>query len=212
MTTITQIPTPDPILHDVMIDIETLSTGSNAAVLSIGAVKFNPNTGVMGETFHQRVNFTEAVTGQIGQVDIDTVKWWITQDAAAGKDVVSGEASLAEVLNNFSQFLGLQAIPWGNGATFDITILDNAYKHCGMPVPWEYWNVRDCRTIVAVAEGLCDRDEFTRLGVHHNALDDSIFQATYISGMWQKLREAERGQKFVDTAPRIDLSVTKRDQ
>ena len=41
--------------ENVMIDLETLSTESNAAILSIGAVMFDKEG--LGETFYQIVDF-----------------------------------------------------------------------------------------------------------------------------------------------------------
>lgn len=55
--------------------------------------------------------------------------------------------------------------------------------------PWPFWNVRDVRTVVQLAEGLVKKPAaFTKDAVAHNALDDCIFQVGYVSKMWQALR------------------------
>ncbi len=47
-------------MTDVMIDIETLSTQSNALILTIGAVKFNRDKNISSlencDTFYKRIN------------------------------------------------------------------------------------------------------------------------------------------------------------
>lgn len=198
---------PMPILEDVMIDLETLGTDSNAAILSIGAVFFNPKTGIMGRRYHQRVEFNSAING--GNVSTDTIKWWISQSAEAGADVVSGTLTLQEVLAEFADWLGTGNVkPWGNGATFDVVILENAFRRQKMHVPWGFWNVRDCRTVEDLATDIDSRENYERRGVHHNALDDAVYQAEYISGMVKNLRAA----KIMNDAARIDpeLHAQKR--
>jgi len=65
---------------------------------------------------------------------------------------------------------------------------EHAYRESLLDIPWRFWNVRDCRTIKDLFEskrgGL--NDNFT--GVAHNALDDAIHQAKWVTLMWSKLR------------------------
>lgn len=182
----------EDVYTDVMIDIETMATSPDAAVLSIGAVAFNPETGEMGPEFHEKIDFKEAMGS--GRADVDTMKWWIQQDAEAGMAVTSGTKTNQEVMVAFVEYIQSLGNPnvWGNGATFDITILESAFIRAGIEkCPWMFWQIRDCRTVEALAEGICSRDSFEREGLHHDALDDAKYQATYISGMWQHLRVAK---------------------
>lgn len=69
---------------DVMIDIETLSTKSNAAIVSIGAIKFNrhgdlPLLDAMNQ-FYVRVSRESCETCGM-HVDPQTIEWWNNQDA-----------------------------------------------------------------------------------------------------------------------------------
>lgn len=187
-------------MNNVMIDLETLSTAPDAAIMSIGAVIFDPATGELGDKFHMRVDFKEAVGS--GRVDTDTLKWWIGQSEEAGKDVTSGTATPLEVLQAFTEFLPDDAVVWGNGATFDVTILASAYTRITNAVaPWKFSNVRDCRTVEDMATGICERSEFEREGIHHQALDDAIYQAEYISGMWMKLVDGRVTEAPKEEAP-----------
>lgn len=188
-----------------MIDLETLSTAPDAAILSIGAVAFDPFTGELGKEFHLRVEFKNAV--ESGRCDTSTLKWWIGQEALAGKDVTSGISLTKDVLEQFAEYLPDDAIVWGNGATFDISILENAFTRVlQKDAPWAFWNVRDCRTVEAMAEGKDTKKNYARSGIHHQALDDAIYQAEYVSGMVMKLRES-----CVDEAPALKVVESAND-
>jgi exodeoxyribonuclease VIII len=39
---------------------------------------------------------------------------------------------------------------FGNGASFDNVILGEAYKRCGLKVPWNFWNDRCLRTLMDI--------------------------------------------------------------
>lgn len=178
--------------RNCMVDIETLGTFMNAPVVTIGACFFDPMTGEIGAKFYRKIDMVDAM--RFGGADAETIKWWLKQEAAAQKELVTGTAKLADALTDFAAFFnkGADASIWGNGPTFDITILEYAYHKClGEKAPWPFWNVRDVRTVVQLAEGLVKKPAtFTKNAVAHNALDDCIFQVGYVSKMWQALRGA----------------------
>lgn len=175
---------------NLMLDIETLGTFMNAPVVTIGACFFDPMTGEIGDKFYRKIDMVDAI--RHGSANGDTLKWWFTQGADAQKELTSGKELLSEALKALSAFYntGHVAAVWANGPSFDITILDYAYHKClGKTAPWPFWNVRDVRTVVQLAEGLVKKPAaFTKGGVAHNALDDCIFQVGYVSKMWQALR------------------------
>jgi len=58
----------------IMLDIETLGTGSYSLVLSIGAVEFS----LSGETFRQfsiNLPILEQIINPTVEVDMETIKW-----------------------------------------------------------------------------------------------------------------------------------------
>ena len=71
------------------------------------------------------------------------------------------------------------SLVWGNGSTFDITILENAYKIIGdIPHPWKFWNIRDLRTLVNAASVIgFNHKQLKHVGVYHDALADAVHQA-----------------------------------
>lgn len=176
----------------LMIDLETLGTEHNAPIVSIGAVFFDPDTGELGPEFHEKIDFTSACEGR--EISPDTVKWWLTQSDGARRALVSGDLNTrSNALNNFVDFVKYNCKvnnvrPWGNGATFDISMIESNMKDLGITPPWKFWNIRDVRTIVDCASELVDKKALTFSGVQHDALDDAKHQAKYISKMWQALR------------------------
>lgn len=178
-------------MRHCMIDLETLGTAANAPVVAIGAVFFDPDTGTLGEKFDEAIDVTDAM--RYGVMSGDTFKWWLGQSDAARRKVIRGRSKAEYAFDAFWHFVvkngGDNVQPWGNGSSFDITILDYSFPRVlNKPAPWKFWNVRDCRTIKELATGLVRFDDKMKDGVAHTALDDAIHQAKWVSTCWQGLR------------------------
>ena len=174
----------------LMIDLETLGTAANAPVVAIGAVFFDPNTGTLGDTFDAAIDVEDAM--RYGVMSGSTFKWWLGQSDAARQKVVRGRERAEDVFGRFGSFAmkhGDNVQPWGNGASFDIAILDHAFPRIlNKPAPWKFWNVRDVRTVKELATGIVRFDDKMKQGVAHTALDDAVHQAKWVSVCWQGLR------------------------
>lgn len=189
-------------MRDVMIDLETMGTKSKSLIVSIGAVFFDINTGEQGETFHQFIEMQDSIDCGL-VVTGDTFKWWLQRNDDARYKLVEGlddAAPLRQVLHNFIGFITSNIEiddirPWGNGASFDISLLEDAYEQIMVPAPWRFYNVMDCRTMEMAASHLVTRKSIPRQGTHHSALDDAKYQATYISAMYQAVKNTSIGRK-----------------
>ena len=197
---------------DVSIDLETLGTRYNAPILSIGAVPFNRDTGKLGPAFYQEIEIESAI--KAGRVSGSTVAWWVRQGNDAKRLFADDEEArkrkmhIASALLNFTTFVRSLGTPrpWGNGATFDVTIIEHAIDQgsVGLEPPWVYWNIRDVRTIVDAAESLVGgkKDSVKQVGVHHNALDDATYQAHLVIEAWKALRPTlAKAAKVLPPAP-----------
>lgn len=60
-------------MKNVMLDLETMGSGSKAAIVSIGAVLFDPMTGETGAEFYQVVSLNSSA--HYGELDPGTVIW-----------------------------------------------------------------------------------------------------------------------------------------
>ena len=184
-----------PLFSDVMVDIETLSTKTNSMILSIGAVKFNPRTFDIAEdnTFYRVIDI-KSYQKKKHHFDIspDTVVWWVQQSDEARR-IFSNETNKVDIktaLQDFSQWFSDSSNTvyiWSHGATFDIPILENAYRTFSLTPPWQFYNVMDTRTIYRLAyEKVTDRDRMNL--VYHNSLDDAIAQTRCLVRCMKKIQ------------------------
>ena len=170
---------------DVMLDLETLSTRPNAVILSIGAVKFDPysNRIDVDEGLDLRIDVDEQ--SALGRdIQEETVAWWETQpkevqDAAFDPD---GRIGLNDFIRSLNKFLvGADSI-WAQGPAFDIVILEDLYRQLGIPTPWQFWQIRDSRTLFGVHGDPRDKN---RQGAH-NALMDCCYQAMGVQQIYKQ--------------------------
>jgi len=179
-------------MPDVMLDLETMGTGPDAAIVAIGAVHFNVHTRTIVDSFYTPVSLADAARCG-GAIDPDTVVWWLKQNDRA-RAAISGQGKLLEdALFDFQLYLdgkGIrsQIVIWGNGADFDNVILAGAYRRLGLKVPWEFWNNRCYRTLKSMHRHI----PMQRSGTHHNALDDAESQARHLMDILAAMAPAKQ--------------------
>jgi hypothetical protein len=160
-----------------MIDLETLDTTPDAHILSIGVVDMNNHNNTFYHTVEGR--------NQNRVTNYSTIKWWLKQSpeaiaSATSRDHVLDLPDMLEALTAFIKEHHLTH-PWGHGSIFDIGILENAYRQCNLPIPWDFWNIRDTRTLFDMCYRITHKTlKPEREGIYHNALDDAIFQSEWV--------------------------------
>jgi hypothetical protein len=176
-------------MKNVMLDLETLATTPDATILTIGAVPFCTETLKISEdVFYVKVE----LENQDRAISARTAAWWDEQTDEAKKEAFEGNrVSLDNALKAFSLWfsgVGSDVKIWGNGATFDVSIMEDAYRRD--KTPWKFWNVRDMRTIVDFDRLNTDRPIFK--GEKHSALADAKHQAEYVLAIWKTWNEFKR--------------------
>ena len=179
-----------------MIDIETFGNKSHSVILSIAAVQFDLETGETGKTFYRKIDLQSAIDAGL-KLNASTLQWWMEQKHEALIELFSGEnRTLSESLGDFKTFYGLinQSIEedlrvWGNGARFDLGLLEDAYETIGEDAPWNFRAEMDVRTLVAFAPEIKKEMKFE--GIEHNPHDDCMHQIKYCSKTWNKLTQHE---------------------
>ncbi|APR05679.1 3'-5' exonuclease [Thauera chlorobenzoica] len=170
------------IYTNVMLDLETMGNGPDAAIVAIGAIAFDLEAGELGPGYYNRVDLESAVQDG-GVIDASTVTWWLQQGDEARQEIArAGGLPIAVALASFAEWMGqttIEAEVWGNGASFDNVILRSAYQRGGQPAPWAWWNDRCYRTVKAQRRHV----PFERIGTHHNALSDATSQALHLIKM-----------------------------
>jgi hypothetical protein len=169
---------------DIMLDIETLSTRPESVVLTLGAVKFDPWADEVDTEsgLYLRIDVDEQLALD-RHVQQETVDWWGTQpedvrEEALGEQERTGLNDSIDQLNRF--LVGSNSI-WCQGPAFDIVILENLYRQLGRPTPWQFWQIRDSRTLFGVHG---DPREKGRTGAH-NALIDCYYQARAVQHIYK---------------------------
>ncbi|MEE9355205.1 MAG: 3'-5' exonuclease [Methylococcaceae bacterium] len=160
----------------IMLDLETMGNGSNAAIIAIGAVKFNLD-GIF-DTFYDMISLESSMKeGLI--VDPGTIIWWMQQSEDArsifNSDMIT---DLRPVLVEFSKWIiDPDTEIWGNGVDFDNVVLANAYRACGIQIPWNFRYNRCYRTMKNMYDMFeIDDTECTK----HCAIDDAKSQANHL--------------------------------
>ncbi|HXS14475.1 MAG TPA: 3'-5' exonuclease [Acidobacteriaceae bacterium] len=193
-----------------MLDLETLSTRSDAKVLSLGVAIFN-ETSVLA-TDGWAIKLDDDVGGH---VDWKTVKWWMEQEPAAREFSWQGQITNAVAAMNFKSMLAMYGIEtgkdssnevWSNDPHFDHTIAENWWHrinaaamvrgssslHVG-DFPVSYRQPRSYRTLVNEARALGYDPEYDRgVYVAHNPIDDAASQARVVIAARQFIRGLHR--------------------
>ena len=174
-----------------MLDIETLSTRPESVVLTLGAVKFDPWADEVDTEsgLYLRIDVDEQLALD-RHVQQETVDWWGTQpedvrEEALGEHERTGLSNTVDQLNRF--LVGSNSI-WCQGPAFDIVILENLYRQLGRPTPWQFWQIRDSRTLFGVHG---DPREKGRTGAH-NALIDCYYQARAVQQVYKEVGVKKR--------------------
>lgn len=169
--------------NDVVLDLETMDTSPDAAIVAIGAVELTVAGGT-GRTFYATVDLDSSVRSG-GTMSAATMLWWLQQsDAARAATFDNSSAYLEDVLHRFAAWIGRREVRvWGDGAAFDNVILRRAYERFGIDPPWGRRDDRCYRTLKELYSDV----PFNRVGVHHNAVDDALSQALHLGAILRKM-------------------------
>ena len=160
-----------------MIDLETLGVEPDSVVITLGAMKFDPTTNAEPHApLYLRLDIEEQSEKYKRSIDDNTLEWWGKQkkeirEEAFGDHERTSMDSMTKQLNKWC--VGLDYL-WCQGLLFDYAILQNLYKNIGKPTPWNYWQIRDSRTLFALMPSDPRKAIQEEL---HNALADCYYQA-----------------------------------
>ena len=169
-----------------MIDLETLGTGPDCVVLTIGGVKFNPNDiSEPWEEFYYRFDVDEQLEkGRTTQES--TLEWWGKQEASVREEALGdgNRTPVLEVLQALNKWCVSANTIWCQGPAFDICILENLLKQYNHHTPWAFWKIRDSRTLF----GIMPKDPRKAMQNNlHNALADAYYQSKAIQIAYKEL-------------------------
>lgn len=163
---------------DLMIDIEGLATTPDTTILTIAAQEFAPlERGLFGREFYARVTLESQEDRAIDPI---TLEWWATQPSAIREEAFAedGRVTLQQALEGLHPLAFHARRVWAQGPTYDMNILEHAYKSLNMPLPWKFYSVRDSRTLFSLVPQL------NKYPASHHALEDCRRQ---INLLWDAL-------------------------
>lgn len=198
---------PDSLTEKIhcVVDLETMGILPGSKLLSIGAVGFhctNFGFGLSGVT--DTLNFNYDIANCPGQEDPETVAWWKTQGPASWEwvqELSSGYRGrpIEEAIASFYDFVeklkieaataGRKVQFWSRG-NFDFPHLECWFRRFDFPIPWQYWEVADIRSLMLAFP------EFKRINssIPHNALADAIADSRNLIGCFS-LMAARTGKE-----------------
>ena len=170
---------------DVMLDLETLGTRPECVILTLGAVKFDPYNieREPGPGLYIRPDADEQIA-RGREVQEDTLLWWTKQNDEVREEALGteGRVPVEQMYKELNKFLVGVICIWAQGPVFDIAILENLYRQYGWPTPWQFWQIRDSRTLFGVHGDPREKGELL-----HNALADCVSQAEAVQKIYNKL-------------------------
>jgi 3' exoribonuclease, RNase T-like len=220
---------PPPDVGNVMVDVETLGKRAGCAILSIGAVRFDPaqDPGSAMKTAHLqgKSQFYLAINNLDSSnrgfsADPDTMRWWKKQSIwpDLSMAIMSSDVTVVQAAKRFADFLdkshnGGGVKLWANSPSFDIAILRAMCKVVDVQLPIDYRQEMDYRTIMELAyphrEDRPGRPaELNQLPLHH-ALGDAVTQANDLIKASERLGIAAAK---VNDSRQMDLSMVQRDE
>lgn len=165
---------------DVMVDLETLDTVATAAIISIGACRFNQFSDEIEDSgFYAVINLDSNL--KAGRtISEDTLKFWLRADPAAQsvffeKDKLDLKDALEELCIWVDR--GRKTNPWSMGASFDVPMLEHAFRHFNIEPPWQFWDTKCMRHHKTLPAAKVAYNSVERAGTHHNAMMDALHQA-----------------------------------
>jgi len=168
-----------------MIDIEGLATGPDTTILTIAAQEFEPlHRDKFGREYYVRVDL-ESQDGR--SIEQGTLDWWASQPVKVREEAFAedGRVSLREALSGLHRVIWHAKRVWAQGPTYDMNILEHAFKSLGMPLPWHYYSVRDSRTLFSLCPSL------EKYPASHHALEDCRRQIRLLWDAMESLKIKE---------------------
>jgi len=194
---------------NIMIDIETVSTASNATILTIGAIPFLSDGTIPVDPdmyFYERVQLESYDSFKNNEFDFDfsTLIWWLKQDSEPLKDAFleNPRFPIKVVMQDLANYLMIiknlikdeTVNIWSHGKDFDVVILQNAFKVCGIECPWKFWDTRDTRTIYSLTN--VNLKNISIDGYKsHNAIGDCLKQIEGIKQSYSIINSVKNDKK-----------------
>ena len=182
----------------MMIDLETMGITPGSPILQIGVALFDKSASFRDQKIPNwscNVSMQSCVDHGM-TIAPSTVLWWLDQEERARQSLLASQTVAVDLpyaligLTNWidANVEGSISGIWANGATFDISIIEDAYRRVGQEPPWPFWAHRDVRTIASLyPEAYRPKPELA-----HDALSDTMAQTEWVLNCFE-IHNANQG-------------------
>lgn len=155
-----------------MVDLETMGSGPDAAICSIGAIKFDPDGSPDDDKEFYR--------------HVDLRMWWMAQSGPARSAIIKPHdaSHINGALFDFDVFYAGSQGVWAAPSVFDIPILENAFKRNEYDIPWKVGEIHCWSTV----RKLLKISKAPNPNAHH-ALADARAQVVEFRQGWHMLKK-----------------------
>lgn len=163
------------------LDIESLDRKPSSVVLTVGATFIDVDTGVIVDEGYWRIEREEQL--KLGRtIGMETLDFWMGQAYDTRVEAFPGPDVMLTPVWSFILELGhawernkCQAA-WGNGASFDLGILESLADSFGACMPWDFRQQRCLRTLAKQMPQV----PRPKADIPHHAQFDARAQAVYL--------------------------------
>lgn len=175
-------------VRHLMLDMETLDTLPSTVILTMGAVIFDPRSMGIIDSIDLRPTIDEQTDMYNRTISESTMQWWSQQSPEAINEAMGDQdrVSYREAMEKLYKFAWNCDRVWSNGSVFDIIVAEHAFRQLEIQYPWQFYNIRDCRTIYELA-GVSLKDKKYQSKTTHKAVEDATHQALVIQDAYKKL-------------------------
>ena len=146
----------------IVLDIETLGVETGAPIIQIAAqalwLNKETKTPVVSDMFSRYINLRSNADLGLTKFEPATLIWWLNQSkkSLVAEDVLRqtfGGDDWDDVILGFWTWVNSLGLDWDNtyywsrGSDFDFRHLNNVFEKTNTMIPWEFWQIRDIRTI-----------------------------------------------------------------
>lgn len=174
----------------VSFDLETFGTSSDAVIVAIGAVEFDPYSNRLGKEFYCNVEAASCISAGM-KIDASAIYFWLDQLKERQNDLKENRLSIGDALSAFRKYMEEVEgrYVWAH-ATFDPVIVANACTLANKGRIFNYKDVRDLRTLTAITRDYSQCPLYSDakdMTMAHNALADAVRQAKVVQWCFKKI-------------------------
>lgn len=168
----------------VMIDIETLATSKQAAVLSIGVAVFDD------QSILDTAGWACDLEHLHGDINPQTVGWWMKQNESAREFSFTGKHHPLSVASELRPYISDAEEVWANDPDFDCVILQHWWERMPRLNAWpvSFRKYRSVRTMMMLANRYYVGTDHVWTGATvHNPIEDAACQARAVIEVFEAL-------------------------